>query len=103
MAADMDQVAFGIIVGGTAHDNTTAFTDRRQVKLLHFMGNADGATTVIKTKDPSGAWVTVEKLSSTDTGELGESQVWFGETGSTFDGMQVDNNHNDDLLAIHFV
>jgi len=102
-AADIDYVAYGIIVGGTGTDNTTVFTDLKQIKMMRFAGNADGATCVIKTKDPSGAWVTVEKFASTDTGELGGIEAKYGENGAPFNGMQVTLGHASDLLFIHVV
>ena len=102
-AIDIDYVSYGIIVGGTGTANTTVFTDIKQIKMMCFSGNADTATCVIKTKDPGGTWVTAEKFTSTDTGELGGIVRWYGESGSTFNGMQVNLGHASDLLFIHVV
>lgn len=104
--ADLDYVAFGIIVGGTDHANTTVFTDIKQIKMICFSGNATPATCVIRTKDPSGAWVICHKFNCTSTNELNSANgnyAWFGEKGSTFNGMQVDNGHANDHLFIHVV
>lgn len=101
--AVIDYVAYGIIVGGTGTDNTTVFTDQRQIKMIRFAGNADGATCVIKSMDPGGAWVDAEKFASSDTGELGGIVAWYGENGATFHGMQVNLGHASDKLFIHVV
>lgn len=101
--ADISKMGFGLLIGGTDKDETTAFTDVRQVKALYFFGNADAASCVITSKNGSGAWVTSHEFSLGAANDRGMVTAWFGEIGSTFHGMKVTNSNNDDLLAIHFV
>jgi len=104
-AADIDVLEFGLKVGGTGTDETEVFADKRYIKMLCFSGNADNATCELATKDPSGAYVDVHALKSSDTNELNAASgnyIWFGERGSPFVGLKVTLSHANDRLYIHF-
>ena len=102
--ADIDVVAFGLKVGGTGADETTVFTNKRFIKALFFVANADDATCALSTKGPDNKWVTVHALKG-GAEELDASlrNLWFGDCRSPFNGLKVNLSHANDRLYIHLV
>lgn len=105
-AVDLKQFHFGYMCGGTGVDATEVFSDRRQIKMICFSGNADNATCALQTKDLDGTYTAVHALKASDTNELNSASgnlLWFGETGAPFHGLKITPSHASDRLFIHFV
>lgn len=103
-AADIVQMPFGYVVGGTGIDDTEVFANKKRIKMISFSGNADTATCALTSKNHKASYVSCGKFMSNDTNELNSASgnhMWFGERGSTFWGLKVNLSNTGDHCYIH--